>query len=120
MPERIEEQRSFCLIYAVGAKSVFGRTSDNELVVMRRDANSLRDVQITDVVSFAPRPFHTKATYEVTPARTAKWFGSWPEIIARGCAPISRKHRTTGTGDEWADYLSADGGEEPLTRTGEV
>jgi len=72
----------------VGQKSIFAYTQDNELVVMKTAAEGLAEVQKEDIVEFTPKPWLGPSTdktqglerpYKVQ----AKWFGSFPAIIAR-------------------------------------
>jgi len=77
--------RHWCLVSAVGAKTVFGYTQDQELIIMRRDAEGLADVQRDDIVEFTPKP--VLAMSKIGAKTEAKFFRSWPKIIARKHTP---------------------------------
>lgn len=79
-------ERYWCMVSAIGERSVFAYTQDRELVVMRSDAEGLEDARMFDIVEFSPRPWKGP----IREGRVAKWFGSFPKVIARGIEGVMR------------------------------
>lgn len=70
-----------CVVTAIGKQSVFGKTDDNESVVMKRCAEGLQGVRRGDMVECELSKF--RGGDSSTWIRPIKWFGNLPFIVAR-------------------------------------
>ncbi len=73
-----EYPRKWCRIKEAADQLVFGRTQENELVVIRRDRLNV-EPQIGDVVSFEAEPAKPRPDL----LHPAKYFARYPVIFAR-------------------------------------
>jgi hypothetical protein len=112
--------KTFCVIVSIQNAHVFGRTSDNDTVIFRADAEGLAGVQHGDFVYFGMKPY--VGALHKNPDYRANWFGNWPKIIARTVGPnLAFKPRVNysdkpATGNpDWETVFV----EKPLTRSGQ-
>jgi hypothetical protein len=106
---------SWCQIFAIGKKHVFGHTTDGDVVLVPKTYRGMEAVQRGDIVEFTPSPF-VAASGSPPPNKTgyeAKFYARNPIIIARFFRaetrdPLAWKKRTE-SGDEWRDFVEATG-----------